>query len=275
MSADTPGVIELTEQNFAASINGHPFAVVDFWAPSSAPSRAFAPTFAAAAARNPDVLFVKVNTEDQQAITTQFNIRSIPTLMIFRSNIIVYAKAGALEARALDEVLGAVRALDMEQVRRKVAKVDAVTLGAPTAPTTDVDTQAAADPSLLSIENFLRPSLRGAGSALEGRYPAAGGRRARRDTRRLRAGLCRADVSKSRQRHHLASARELRCEVLLSSSQSLPRRSVSGGRRLVLQGIRLVEFEGVGDTVVRSVLSWTDGNLRKLLPPRRPFAPSQ
>src|SRR6266576_2261785 len=125
MLAYAPGVIELTEQNFAASINGHPFAVVDFWAPSSAPCRAFAPTFAAAAARNPDVLFVKVNTEDQQAIGAQFNIRSIPTLMIFRSNIIVYAKEGALGAKALDELLGAVRALDMEQVRRQVAKVDA------------------------------------------------------------------------------------------------------------------------------------------------------
>jgi len=188
MATYTPGVIELTEQNFAASINGHPFAVVDFWAPSSAPCRAFAPTFAAAAARNPDVLFVKVNTEDQQAIITQFNIRSTPTLMIFRSNIIVYAKAGALEARALDEVVGAARALDMEQVRRKVAKVDAVTLGAPTvgaavAPTTDVDTQAATNASLLSIEDFLRPSLRGPGSALTDAIPrlAAGGLVAIRD----------------------------------------------------------------------------------------------
>jgi thioredoxin 1 len=177
MSAYTPGVIELTEQNFAASIDGHPFAVVDFWAPSSAPCRAFAPTFAAAAARNPDVLFAKVNIEGQQAIIAQFNIRSTPTLMIFRSNIIVYAKAGALEARALDEVLGATRALDMEQVRRKVAKVDAVTLGGPTAPTTDVDAQAAADASLLSIETLLRPSLRGPGSALADAGPrlVAGG----------------------------------------------------------------------------------------------------
>ena len=183
MSADTPGVIELTEQNFASSIDGHPFAVVDFWAPSSAPCRAFAPIFAAAAARNPDVLFAKVNTEDQQAIGAQFNIRSTPTLMIFRSNIIVYAKAGALEASALDEVLGAARALDMEQVRRKVVSVDAVALGAPTAPTTDVDAQAAADASLLSIETYLRPSLRGPGSALTDAVPrlAAGGLVAIRD----------------------------------------------------------------------------------------------
>jgi hypothetical protein len=97
--------------------------------------------------------------------------------MIFRSNIVVFAKSGALDAKALDDVLAAVRALDMEQVRRKVTKVDAVTLAAPAAPTTDVDAQAAADPSLLSIENFLRPSLRGPGSALTDAIPrlAAGG----------------------------------------------------------------------------------------------------
>jgi thioredoxin 1 len=177
MSADTPRVIELTEQNFASSIDGHLFAVVDFWAPSCAPCRAFAPIFAAAAARNPDVLFANVNTEDQQAIGAQFNIRSIPTLMIFRSNIIVCAKAGALQARELDEVLGAARALDMEQVQRKVVSVDGVKLGAPTAPTTDVNTQAAADASLLSIEAYLRPSLRGPVSALTDALPrmAAGG----------------------------------------------------------------------------------------------------
>src|SRR4051812_43429734 len=110
MPAYIQGVIELTEQKFAASINGHPFAVVDFWAPSSAASRAFAPIFAAAAARNPDVLFARVNTEDQQAIAAQFNIRSTPTLMIFRSNIIVFAKAGTLDAAALDQVLSATRA---------------------------------------------------------------------------------------------------------------------------------------------------------------------
>jgi len=184
MSADTPGVVELTEQNFAASINGHPFAVIDFWAPSSPSCRAFAGTFAAAAARNPDILFLKVNTEGQQAISAQFNIRSTPTLMIFRSNIIVYAKPGALDASALDEVLGVARALDMEQVRSKVTKVDAVTLGArpvgapiePTTPTT-VDAQAATNASLLSIETYLRPSLRGPGSALleVGPQLAAGG----------------------------------------------------------------------------------------------------
>ena len=130
MSSDSPGVLELTEENFAPSINDHPFAVVDFWAPWCAPCRAFAPTFAAAATRHPDVLFAKVNTEDQQAIGAHFNIRSIPTLMIFRHNIIVYAEAGALQASALDQVLASARALDMDEVKREV---DAQAAAAPPA----------------------------------------------------------------------------------------------------------------------------------------------
>lgn len=119
--ADTPQIIELTDENFAASINDHPFAVVDFWAPWCAPCRAFAPVFAAAAAKYPDVRFAKVNTEEQQQLAGHFNIRSIPTLMIFRDNIIVFAEAGALPASALDQVLTAARALDMEAVRREIA----------------------------------------------------------------------------------------------------------------------------------------------------------
>jgi thioredoxin 1 len=120
MTTETPSVLELTEQNFAEAINDHPFAVVDFWAPWCAPCRAFAPTFAAAAAKHPDVRFAKVNTEEQTALGAHFNIRSIPTLMIFRSNIIVFAEAGALSASALDQVLNGARELDMDQVRRDV-----------------------------------------------------------------------------------------------------------------------------------------------------------
>jgi Rps23 Pro-64 3,4-dihydroxylase Tpa1-like proline 4-hydroxylase len=127
-------------------------------------------------------LFARVNTVDQRAIGSQFNIRSTPTLMIFRSNIIVYAKPAVPDGAALDEAVGAARALDMEEVRRKVARVDAITLGAgtagaPTRPATGVAAHAATDPSALSIEDFLRPSLRGPGSALMAVIPrlAAGG----------------------------------------------------------------------------------------------------
>ena len=120
MSAETSAILELTEANFAQSINDRAFAVVDFWAPWCAPCRAFAPVFAAAAARHPDVLFAKVNTEDQQALGAHFNIRSIPTLMVFRDNVIVFAEAGTLPASALDQVLTAARALDMEKVRGEI-----------------------------------------------------------------------------------------------------------------------------------------------------------
>jgi len=121
MTSGTQAVADLTRESFSSSIDGHPFAVIDFWSPWCAPCRAFAPVFAAAAARHPDVLFAKVNTEDQQVLAAQFGIRSIPTLMIFRDNIIVFAQAGALSASALDQVLAAASGLDMDAVRREVA----------------------------------------------------------------------------------------------------------------------------------------------------------
>jgi thioredoxin 1 len=118
-------VLELTSDNFATSIDDHPFAIVDFWAPWCAPCRAFAPIFEAAATRHPDALFAKVNTEDQQGFAAQFGIRSIPTLMIFRDNIIVFSEAGALSAGAFEDVLAAAKALDMKAVRRSVEAQDA------------------------------------------------------------------------------------------------------------------------------------------------------
>ncbi len=121
MATGTPDVLELTKDNFVSSIDGHPFAVLDFWAPWCAPCRAFAPVFAAAKERHPEVLFAKVNTEEQQQLVAHFHIRSIPTLMVFRDNIIVFVQAGALSAGALDQVLATAKALDMGAVRREVA----------------------------------------------------------------------------------------------------------------------------------------------------------
>ncbi len=113
-------VVELDAAQFNARIAGHPLAIIDFWAPWCAPCRAFAPTFAAAAARHPDILFAKVNTEDEQGLAAHFGIRSIPTLMIFRDDIIVYAEAGALPASGLEQVIAAAKALDMDDVRREI-----------------------------------------------------------------------------------------------------------------------------------------------------------
>jgi thioredoxin 1 len=120
VAVEATDLLELTSENFSKAIDNHPLAIVDFWAPWCAPCRAFGPVFAAAAARHPDALFAKVNTEDQQQIAAQFGIRSIPTLMIFRDNIIVFSEAGALGASALEQVLTAARALDMDAVRRSL-----------------------------------------------------------------------------------------------------------------------------------------------------------
>jgi len=113
-------VVELDTDGFSSTIPNHPFAVVDFWAPWCAPCRAFAPTFAQAAKKHPQVLFAKVNTEDEQGLASHFNIRSIPTLMVFRDNVIVFSQPGALSAGALDQVIKAVSELDMDDVRRQL-----------------------------------------------------------------------------------------------------------------------------------------------------------
>ncbi len=113
--------VELKMENFKELIDDNGTVIVDFWAPWCAPCRSFAPTFEAASEKHPDVVFAKVNTEEQQQLAGAFNIRSIPTLMVFRDQVIIYSEAGALPAPAFDQLVSQVKALDMDKVRAEIA----------------------------------------------------------------------------------------------------------------------------------------------------------
>jgi thioredoxin 1 len=115
-------VVELTKDNFEATVNGNDTVIVDFWAPWCGPCKGFAPVFEAAAEKHPDIVFAKINTDDEQEIAGHFGIRSIPTLMVFREQVILYAQPGALPASALDSVIEQTRALDMAKVREEIAQ---------------------------------------------------------------------------------------------------------------------------------------------------------
>lgn len=114
--------IELTADNFEEVVTGSSTVFIDFWAPWCAPCRSFAPTYEAVAEEYPDVVFAKVNTEEQQELATHFQIRSIPTLMIFRDQIIIFSQAGALPKVQLQEVVQKAQTLDMDKVRAEIAK---------------------------------------------------------------------------------------------------------------------------------------------------------
>jgi thioredoxin len=113
--------VEMTSDNFKETVDNNDIVIVDFWASWCAPCRSFAPTFDAASDQHADIIFAKVNTEEQRELAAAFNIRSIPTLMVFREKIIVYADAGALPPPALQQLVDGVRALDMEKVRAEIA----------------------------------------------------------------------------------------------------------------------------------------------------------
>ena len=118
-------VVELTDQNFEDTVSNNDFVIVDYWAPWCGPCRSFAPTYEKVSEEHEDIVFAKVNTEEEQGIASHFQIRSIPTLMIFREKVIIFSQAGALPESGLKELIQHASDLDMAEVHKQIAEEQA------------------------------------------------------------------------------------------------------------------------------------------------------
>ena len=113
-------VVEITKDTFEQTVTDNDFVIVDFWAPWCGPCRSFAPVYDKVSEDYPNIVFAKINTEDEQEIAMHFQVRSIPTLMIFREKIIIFSEAGALPENAFRDLVGKAGELDMAEVRKQI-----------------------------------------------------------------------------------------------------------------------------------------------------------
>ncbi len=116
---------DVTSQSFEETITTNDIVIVDFWAPWCGPCRSFAPTYEKVSENHPDIVFAKVNTEEEQELASHFQIRSIPTLMIFREQVVLFAQPGMLSEGQLEQVITQVRSIDMAKVHAEIATQEA------------------------------------------------------------------------------------------------------------------------------------------------------
>ena len=116
--------VTLTQDNFEQTVSGDGIVLVDFWATWCGPCRQFGPIFAEASEKYPDVVFGKIDTDDQQQLAMAAQITSIPTLMAFRDGVAVFRQSGALPLSALEDLISQIQGLDMDEVRKKIAESD-------------------------------------------------------------------------------------------------------------------------------------------------------